>query len=379
MKDDGAPHPVDLLRDQRGVYGIGVSELFDFEVVAWSCGVEPVPYTFERPPGALILRPDWFAANTPLGAHSSRPLGAVLQKITGGFRRGPFMHSHEEQLRQFIHHEALNRSGLPWPPRQHNDLRWWSEDKKQQTRNRGLYHGLRRSSLNAINHLIGRALEEAADAEALKAARRFTFEHRERMYRAAALSRRALQLTETFPVLALAIYSERWQARRYGQTSDTEIRFNAEAAELSSRKTEAMRLVDHGARLRDVAVAMNIPMALRHIKPGVAHLASSVICTQPGLLHFIPDTVPKARIWLIVVPWAHHRVSAEFAEWVARHAPQIPGNLNHVGGVLGNIADWARAGMPPEEEIFEHSRAARATNSSSARSRHRCRSRRQSH
>jgi hypothetical protein len=94
MKDDGAPHPVDLLRDQRGVYGIGVSELFDFEVVAWSCGVEPEPYTFERPPGALILRPDWFAANTPLGA--------VLQKITGGFRRGPFRRSHEEQLRQFL-------------------------------------------------------------------------------------------------------------------------------------------------------------------------------------------------------------------------------------------------------------------------------------
>jgi hypothetical protein len=38
MKDDGAPHPVELLRDQRGVYGIGVSELFDFEAIAWSCG-----------------------------------------------------------------------------------------------------------------------------------------------------------------------------------------------------------------------------------------------------------------------------------------------------------------------------------------------------
>ena len=100
MKDDGAPHPVELLRDQRGVYGIGVSELFDFEVVAWSCGVEPEPY--ERAPAPLILRPDLFAAKRPL-----RPLRAVLQKIAGGFRRGPFMHSHEEQLRRFIHHEAL--------------------------------------------------------------------------------------------------------------------------------------------------------------------------------------------------------------------------------------------------------------------------------
>jgi hypothetical protein len=55
---DSAPQPVELLRDQRGVYGIGVSDLFDFEAVAWSCGVEPEPYTFERAPRALILRPD---------------------------------------------------------------------------------------------------------------------------------------------------------------------------------------------------------------------------------------------------------------------------------------------------------------------------------
>jgi hypothetical protein len=58
-----------------------------------------------------------------------------------------------------------------------------------------------------INELIGKALQEAADADAVKAARRFTFAHRENIYRAAALSRRALQLTETFPVLAMAIYS----------------------------------------------------------------------------------------------------------------------------------------------------------------------------
>ena len=147
----------------------------------------------------------------------------------------------------------------------------------------GHYHGLRRPSLNAINHLVGRALEEAADADAVKAARRFSFEHRERIYRAAALSRRALQLTETFPVLALAIYSERWQARRYGEPSDTEIRFNSEAADLSSRKTEAMHLVDRGARLRDVAGVMNIPITLRHIKPGVAHLGSSVAVRRSSI------------------------------------------------------------------------------------------------
>ena len=253
MKDDGAPHPVELLRDQHGIYGIGVSELFDFEVVAWSCGVELDPFTFEGSPAALILRPDWFADNSPRGA--------VLQKIAGGFRRGPFMRSHEERLRQFIHHEALNRNGLPWPPQHLSPGEragvWWSTDKQQQARNRGIYHGLRQLSLHVVNHLIGAALETAADADAVKAARRFTFKHRESIYRAAALSRRALQLTETFPVLALAIYSEHWRARKYAEPPvepyDNQTLFqswDAETAELSSRKSEAVHLVDRGARLR---------------------------------------------------------------------------------------------------------------------------------
>ncbi len=127
MKTDGTPQPVELLRDRFGIYGIGVSELFDFEAVAWSCGIEPeqfsfVRHPFERPPGSLILRPDWFV--------DTEPQRAVLQRITGGFRRGPFMRSSEEQLRRFIHHEALQRAGLPWPPQHEN--RWWSADKKQQ-------------------------------------------------------------------------------------------------------------------------------------------------------------------------------------------------------------------------------------------------------
>ncbi len=336
---DSTPHPVELLRDRRGIYGIGVNELFDFEAVALSCGIEPEPHTFEHPPNALILRPDCF--------FGSRPAGAVLQKIVGGFRRGPFMRSHEEQLRQFIHHEALNRAGLTWPPPQDSPsglAQWWSADKKQQARNRGIYHGLRQLSLHVVNHLIGAALEAAADADAVKAARRFTFRHREYIYRAGAVSRRALQLVDTFPVLALAIYADH-QPRR----SDFR-NWKAEQIELRLRKNEAIHLVERGARLRDVAGVMDVPMALRHIKPGVAHFASGVLCEHPELLHAMPDTVPRSRIWLRAVPWAHNRVSAEFAAWVARHAPQIPGSLNHVGGVLEDIADWVRAGMPPEEQ-----------------------------
>jgi hypothetical protein len=347
---DGYPHPVELLRDQRGVYGIGVSDLYDFEAIAWSCGVEPKPYTFEPAPRALILRPDRLL--------DSRQGGAVLQKIAGGFRRGPFMRTHEEQLRRFIHHEALNRAGLAWPPPPGDTPsglpQWWSADTKQQARNRGIYHGLRRLSLHVVNHLIGATLEAAADADALKAARRFAFAHRESIYRAAALSRHALQLCETFPVLALAIYAG---DREYGDSIAGPLSWHsvfriwgAGAPELRLRKNDAIKLVVAGARLRQVAGAMGIPMVLRYIKPGVAHLATEILCRHPELLRFMPDSVPASRIWLCVVPWAYDRVSLEFAEWAARLTPQIPGTLDRVGGILGDIADWVRAGMPPDPD-----------------------------
>src|SRR5207248_1306703 len=135
-------------------------------------------------------------------------------------------------------------------------------------RNRGVYHGLQCLSLHVINDLIGKALQEAADADAVKAARRFTFTHRESIYRAAALSRRALQLTETFPVLAVAIYSDHWRLRPTADFNNGD----AQRIEIADRKSTAAHLVDRGARLREVAAVMNIPMTLRHIKPGMAHL-----------------------------------------------------------------------------------------------------------
>lgn len=329
----GGTMPVELLRDGRGVYGIGVSDLFDHEAVALSCGIEPEPY-FERPPGSLILRPDRL--------DGTKPRNAVLQKITGGFRRSIFYHSIEEQLRQFIHHEALRRAGLPWPPRQHSDdPEWWSHDKKQQARNRGIYHGLRLGSLQTINGLIGKALEEAADGDAVRAARRFAFNHREHIYRAAALSRRALQLTDTFPVLALAIYSDHWSLNRF-DFSDFGA-YDAAVANFAARKKTAADLVERGAQLRDVAAAMDLPTGLRHIKPGAAHVAGSFLRQRPDLLHFMPEALPRSRNWLRLVRWANHKVSADYAEWTARHAVQIPGGLDQVYSLTNDLADWVRA------------------------------------
>jgi hypothetical protein len=237
---------------------------------------------------------------------------------------------HSFTMRHSIgHHAALNRAGLPWPPSDRNE-RWWSTDKKLQARNRGIYHGLRRLSLHVINELIGKGLQEAADADAVRAARRFTLAHRERIYRAAALSRRALQLTETFPVLAMAIYSDHWELRPG-----------------ADRQSTAAHLVDRGARLRDVAAVMNIPMALRYIKPGFAHLVTDVFW-HPKILNFLPDTTRQQRIWLLLVNWAFHKVDADFGVWTARHVPELPARRDQeVKSFISDIADWVVAGTPP--------------------------------
>ena len=153
--------PIDLLRDRRGVYGIGISDAIDRHALAIACGY----HSEARLPRALILRPD--ALTDP---HNG---SAALQKITGGFRHGPFVHCAEEHLRQVIHYRMLRTAGLPWPPQ--HPIRYWSADEKQQARNRQVYHGLRCGSLGIINKLIGAAIEAAADPDAIKMARRFAF------------------------------------------------------------------------------------------------------------------------------------------------------------------------------------------------------------
>src|SRR5262249_12608694 len=230
-------HPVELLRDEKGIYGIGVAK-----------GSE-----IDHPPNDLILRCDRL--------EESKTGRAVLQMITGGFRHGMFKLMSEERLRQVIHHGLLRRRGLAWPPPQvpgSNYERYWSPYPQQQILNRRIYHGLRLRSLSIVNRLIGRAHEEAADLDAVKLVRRFRFHCRYTIYRAAALNPRALQITEVFPALALAILADR-HSHRYSE----------------DLRRDAMRLVDVGAPLKTIADLIRVPMTLRKVKPGAADLALS--------------------------------------------------------------------------------------------------------
>jgi hypothetical protein len=257
--------------------------------------------------------------------YSHRPYH-VFQKIVGGFRRGPFMHCSEEALRKVIHHWALEHAGLSWS--RDFDTRWWSANKNEQDCNRRTYHGLRLGSLSVINKLIERALLEAGHIDALRLARRFCFRSRRAIYQASAQSLRALQLAETFPVLAHRVYY------RFPFSLSPE------------RAREAVDLIERGARLRDVAAVMGVPMALRNVAPGTAHLASEAFNDQNQNLirAFMPDSLPRMRTWLCTVSFAHRKAGAEFAEWTAKCALQIPAsNIEEILFHLNDIGDWVRA------------------------------------
>jgi hypothetical protein len=97
----------------------------------------------------------------------------------------------------------------------------------------------------------------SAPPDILKLARRFPIRSRGEIYSIIARSPRMAQLAETFPLLAYAINvgsSDHWRYR-------SSRRNLAPAA-------QAMRMVKAGAKLNAVAGLMEIPLALRKLKPG---------------------------------------------------------------------------------------------------------------
>jgi hypothetical protein len=329
--------PVEILRDSRGIYGIGVPEHLDFEALALTCGVEHRQLCHHhRTPRALILRPDRFEV--------SKPGDAALQMIAGGFRYGPFEHCAEEALRKYIHYAALERAGLSWPPINPSsvpppDLKWWSQDPAQQHRNRKIYHGLRCLSLTVMNRMICEVIDAAADQDAIRTARRFQFRYRESLYRAGAWSQRAQQFINVFPLAALCVYSNfNWTDCSYEPGHWTIVR----DAETRARGV-ATQLIESGARLRDVAAALDIPTAFRHVKPRVAHLVNPRLIQHPELLHWLPETMPAQRIWLILTDYAHRRGDLDFAVWLARHLGEVTGSLNERGNQIADLLDWVHA------------------------------------
>jgi hypothetical protein len=82
--------PVELLRDRRGIYGIGVSDPYDIEALAWACGAGPRD-TYRTPHvGNLILRPDMlqFGKQTSTGRVPPCPIASAVMPTRLGTAAG---------------------------------------------------------------------------------------------------------------------------------------------------------------------------------------------------------------------------------------------------------------------------------------------------
>ena len=91
----GVAHPVDFLRDGKGIYGIGLVDGVD--------GVDEL----DRSASPVLLRPDRLDPQRCI--YFSRP---IYQMITGGFRHGMFSHTFEEGLAQTIDWYGANEQWI---------------------------------------------------------------------------------------------------------------------------------------------------------------------------------------------------------------------------------------------------------------------------
>jgi hypothetical protein len=297
---------VDLLRDAKGIYGIGIlhDDLIEEEsardkhLIFRSDVIAESAFPVENREILLHTLPKHsFMSTYEWNLH-----GVMLAEA---LKRNPRYQEFEVKLyedREEI--EAGDRGGKPWPTGEEANLYRkirWGQHKRQ---------------LINLNGMLKRVIAEAAEPNALKLARRFHPLVRENVYRGAATSQRALQLIDTFPVLGLVIYC----------TSD----------EWRDRTSDAVKMVDRGARLNEIASFMDIPMWTRNLKPAVAHWFGHV----PKDLHcYLPEKTWEQRLWLRAF-MSRGAEDPDFTYWIARNVLKVGNRIGPVLNFLGDMNDW---------------------------------------
>jgi hypothetical protein len=288
--------PVDLLSDAKGVYGIGIlyDNLIDDEI---------------RCDKHVILRPD-IIAESDLPIKNREAFLHTLPKHS-------FMLTHEWTLHEIMSAEALKRNPR-YQELEHQEKgeEWWTGDRAKLYRK--IRWGQHKRQLINLNGMLKRLIAEAAEPNALKLARRFHPLVRENIYRGAATGQRALQLIDAFPVLGMVIYcpADYWR----------------------DRTCDAVKMVERGARLNQIASFMDIPMWARKLKPAVAHWFDYV---PDGLHCYLPGKTWEQRLWLRTF-MSRRSDNPEFAYWIARNVLQVGNRIGPVLNFLSDMNDWVR-------------------------------------
>ena len=297
---------LDYLQDESGVYGISIPTLhYD--------GPRVLTYTL-RPD-----RLDWKPRDTKSAGWCGAALQLLPRHVFGTARY--IEHGLVVALAEAIH----ARSGF-FRDSHRGGEEWWADNKEDQHNNRQRYHGQNSMADRIAGHMIRKVLG-TADQEALKTARRFPFQYRYGIYRAAATSKRAHQLIETFPYLGVLIYCG-----------------NRDKVNLS----RLARLVEIGTPIKHIATEFDSPIgALRKVKPGSVGSAAAcreVFAEHPNLIHaYLPETLPAQRRWLKAIRCAM-QFGPPFVEWVARNVNEMPGRtILEIESQVENVSDWVKA------------------------------------
>ena len=300
---------LEYLQDESGVYGVSIPYL---------------PYEGKVSALTYILCPDRLAkasqgVTNQVGCTGKPALQMLPRHMFGTSRY--IEHQLVVALAEAIH----ARGGFVGNSRR-SGYEWWANNKEDQLKNRQRYHGQNAMANRIANHMIQTVLE-TADQSAMKTARRFSFQYRYDIYRAAAASRRAHQLIEAFPYLGVLIYC----GNRDGVN-----------------QSRLARLVEIGTPIKHIATEFNHPvMALRKVKPGAIRRASScreVFTEQPDLIYaYLPERLPAQRRWLAAVGYAK-QFGPPFVEWVARNVNDMPSRtMLEIVSQVENVSDWVGA------------------------------------
>ncbi len=236
-------------------------------------------------------------------------INSVVLRPTPGYTTAP----HYWCVMQMIPRQGFKRSVEYGIARDYCNSRWGPKQERRE------YFGRLSFSIRLVNSAVKRALAEA-DPVALAAARRFSLPYRHKIYMACtALGPRLLQLAETFPLALFELF-------RAGD-----------------RTSEARNAILAGRKLREVAAALDIPFAARHLPPSVAgHLDAAALRKLPAsVLHAAPRAPRAARQWARIVSWAQQRGwdTTDFICWVTSRWPELmPLGCNPIL----SLADWAR-------------------------------------
>ncbi len=130
------------------------------------------------------------------------------------------------------------------------------------------------------------------------------------------------QLVESFPWLAVRIFTD--------------------------EANESRHLVRRGAKMRDIADAVGIPMCFKRFHPKatfyVAEL-SGLLCRHPDVVsHHCPKGINPQSSWLSIIAKARESGNEDFAIWTAIHCEALGDDSAHwIRIALEDLNDWIKA------------------------------------